>query len=105
MNPLLLGAAVWLVTLIIVESELFRPLRLWVRGRALRSLARRRRTGVVWDRLRYLVSCRLCTGVWVGQAVAHADGHGVLMGLVLSAVAHLLLVVEHYAESRIADAG
>lgn len=48
----------WLVTMILCESELFRPTR---------ELAKR----LHW-KLGYLHSCTLCLGTWVGMAVALA---------------------------------
>lgn len=92
---LALGLVCWLTTLILVESELVRPVRDWVDRchertgaralvgglwvsddgdptvAALASLRRGpRRTHVLWGKLRYLIGCHLCTGTWVGLVLA-----------------------------------
>lgn len=104
MNQLvLLGIVCWLVTLVVVDSELFRPLRIWVAGHRRGADRLPRRPAWLWHKLRYLVACHLCTGVWVGLVLAAAVptvrpfGTGpvgfVLAGLSVKAVGHLTLEV------------
>jgi hypothetical protein len=96
-----LGLVVWLLTEIVVSSELLRPLRHWVAGRseaaqeglwarqgawdALRAsgkrlsanpafLVRARRRATLWAKVSYLVTCHLCAGVWLGIGVAVLAG-------------------------------
>lgn len=87
-----LGLANWIITVILVESELSRPFRLWVSGTHFFAPAR--------PKLAYLVSCHLCTGTWVGLALALVAGSpvpGVLGlvvgGLIYKAVGHVTLEV------------
>lgn len=123
MSPALvlyLGLANWLVTLIVVESELCRPLRERAAGsrlptlrevwralpdEALRSpdigseLQRIKTTPVPRrPKLAYLVSCHLCAGTWVGLAMALVAGSPfpglagvVLGGLTYKALGHVTL--------------
>lgn len=123
-----LGLVNWIATTILVESELTRPLRDWVSGREREARKRdghpavpgfqlvteefvRRVFGLdgprlswrarAWGKARYLVSCHLCTGTWVGLALAVAVpavrpfGTGVvgaiLAGLLFKATGHLVL--------------
>lgn len=96
-ETLALGLVCWLTTLILVESELARPVRefvdrcadrtgprLLVAGQwvpddgdpttaAFATLRRGPRlTHGLWRKLRYLVGCHLCTGTWVGLGLAWA---------------------------------
>lgn len=88
-----LSLVVWLSTAIVVESELCRPVR--------EAVARR------WPgKPAYLVSCSLCTGTWIGLALAAATpyrpirstlplGAWILAGLLYKAVAHLTLILSN----------
>jgi hypothetical protein len=117
MTVVLIGGLVtWLVTKIIVESEITRPLRRFVRRHSsvgafshwmILTLVeptakppKHRWHHVVFDKVDYLLTCHLCTGVWVGLLVAlalPAVGIGyVVTALAYKAVAHLLLGVEKY---------
>jgi hypothetical protein len=86
----LLGLANWIATTIIVESELFRPLRdrlAWEADRAYRPFGSWRFT--VLSKLQYLVGCHLCTGTWVALIEACFVTLGLssgLPGIVLSAL-------------------
>ncbi len=106
-----LGLANWLGTTIIVESELFRPLREWVNNRRIKAEGYTmisERYGVItcpwrcraWGKATYLVSCHLCAGTWVGLAIAAVAGSPVpgvlgfvLGGLVFKAIGHITLEV------------
>jgi hypothetical protein len=89
------GLVCWIATTIIVESELFRPLRDTVVKRRWEHPDDRS----VWQGIDYLLRCHMCTGVWVGIAEAlylgPIYGRGVLgivwTGLLIKAVAHLIL--------------
>lgn len=106
----LLGLVNWLVTTILVESELTRPFRDWVADRHRRaanrwtdSLRRRHhRAEAVWFKLKYLAGCHLCTGTWVGLVMAalvplHLGAPGatgrVLAGLAFKAIGHFTLEI------------
>lgn len=123
MNTLYLGLVCWLATLIIVESELTRPLREWLERRAQRELPvpktipeahvradYRTKNGhifffffgtrPVFEKLRYAVSCHLCAGVWVGVVLAAIFGGPftgpaatAANGLLYKAIGHLTLEV------------
>lgn len=92
---LALGAVTWLVTTIVVESEIFRPLREWVGQRFGEE-----------SKLAYLAHCHLCAGTWVGLLVAAASPYrplastlplgGILLaGLLYKAIAHLILAINN----------
>lgn len=93
-----LGLVCWVATLIVVESELFRPLRDLV-GRPADTTGLRHYAA-------YLVRCHLCAGTWIGLAlglvVTPVVGTGplgrLLTGLAIKAVAHLLLILQHIGE-------
>lgn len=90
MIVLFAGLVNWLVTLIIVESELFREVRDWVDTHAP-------------EKLRYLVHCHLCCGTWIGLALAlvlpgplvavHPLLTWFLNGLLYKAVGHVTLEI------------
>jgi hypothetical protein len=116
------GLVCWLVTLILVESELFRPLRQWLELRrdlavhgpvardwnwrfehapyAVQALHPRRARR--WEKARYFMCCHLCTGVWVGLALGLLLPGPlelwVLNGLLFKAVGHLALCVQKTLE-------
>lgn len=108
---LALGLANWLGTLLITDSKLFQPLRIWVGGWpeyfAIKWMDSTRRWqeafyyGACWvsKKLSMLITCPLCTGVWVGFALAvwapPVFGTDVLAfiltGLVIKALGHFIL--------------
>lgn len=113
---LFLGLVNWLVTLILVESELTRPVREWVNGRRIKAEVcveyphrpREYRNIITcpwrcraWGKAHYLVGCHLCAGTWVGFMLAAAFGGplasgvvGVVSnGLLYKAVGHVTLEV------------
>ena len=85
MEALQLGLVNWLATTIVVESALLEPVRVRVERR--------------WPRLGYLLDCHLCTGTWVGFALAaafrrHPGVAGfVFDALLYKAIGHLVLDV------------
>lgn len=112
---LALGLVDWIVTLIIVESEICRPIREWV-GRqhdkavlnwqnakfVMDPSKKLQRRVVMWAKLRYFIGCHLCTGTWVGLLLAVITpfrplGVGLLgillAGFLYKAVGHLTLIV------------
>lgn len=121
MIVLALALVCWIVTTILVESEATRPLREWltmqadtwtmlyddglVTGDVLRFDHTKE---VFWRKLRYLVSCHLCAGTWVAFALVsivpvHTFGRGfagwLLGGLLVKAIAHLVLVAHKAGEA------
>lgn len=121
MEALHLGLANWLATTIVVESELFRPLRRWLDRRSgrptsalqaiqlLLALAKGQPTSTPgqrwWRKAAYLVSCHLCAGMWIAlvQAVAVGSRPGVVGvvvdALVYKAIGHLVLEAVGVARS------
>lgn len=118
---LALGLVCWIVTAILVESDLFRPLREWLEFEAdtwqqVRDMGdedssfRYKRDvplEVFFRKAKYLVACHLCAGTWVALLLAalidvRPFGHGflgwLLAGLVVKAVAHLTLVLQKAGE-------
>lgn len=98
----LLGFANWLATTIIVESVIFEDVRLTMRraGDRLKSAGRES----VGHKLGYVLGCHLCSGTWVGFALAVAVPNTpfhlrwwlptvVLNGLVIKGIGHALLEV------------
>ena len=104
---IVLGLVNWLATTIVVESELFRPLRAWVDIRHARWVLpdgrRARRHKAAWLKLRYLLACHLCAGTWIGfleaalvPSVRPAGGGFVgwaIAGLAIKAIGHITLEV------------
>jgi Protein of unknown function (DUF1360) len=112
-----LGLVNWLGTMLLVESEFFRPWRDWADHKHGDSIDRAisdpafleqfAQVGEVtetqvlgalqvtgskfWREVRYFVHCHTCTGVWVGFALAACAVHPLilsgLVGFVLSALA------------------
>lgn len=102
MTALYAGLVVWLVTLILVEGEIFRPVREllsgyvpahWVDATPRFKISEYNRR----PKLAYLVGCHLCTGTWVGLGVAFLIPgplpHVVLNGLLYKAIGHVVLEV------------
>jgi amino acid permease len=113
------GLITWLLTKIVVESELVRPIREWADWRrrgaqrayvdTFAGLTMTRytdtRKSAAWRHVCYLLNCHLCTGVWVGLGTAllipgpfeSAVSYPVavvLAGLTYKAIGHLVLVIE-----------
>lgn len=100
---LVLGVVNWISTVLIVDSELIRPVRYWVGLRCDIAHARwavglQRHDAPLWRKLKYLVGCHLCTGTWVGLLMGvfvHPFGGqwwGMLLsGLAFKGVGHLIL--------------
>lgn len=105
MQVLFLGLVTWIATTIVVESELFRPLRAWIGMRGVarkldRDTRRLREDGSsrLWAKAAYLVECPLCTGTWIGLVLAFTFGSPfpglpgtIAGGLLYKAIAHLVL--------------
>lgn len=120
MSAIYLGLVNWLVTLVLVESELTRPVRDFFEDRrnaadefavvtmgnddfteAEQRTAQRRYTA--WSKARYFVSCHLCAGTWVGLLLASLVpgarplGGGalglVLAGFLFKAIGHITLEI------------
>lgn len=104
MTALYAGLVCWLVTTILVEGELLRPLREaaggWVPPYELLGMAD---LPGFWRRpkIAYLIQCHLCTGTWVGLllglVVPGPLSLRLLNGLLYKAVGHLVLVVVNLA--------
>lgn len=112
---IILGIVNWLATMIVVESEICRPLREWVTRRYERydyfeSIVpasdwrqKDHRRLVFWQKVKYLVGCHLCAGTWVGLVLAalvpevRPVGTGfvgwVIAGLAIKAIGHITLEV------------
>ncbi len=90
-----LGLANWVVTLILVEGFVFEWYREGLRMLRQRALTRRQaHRALVLQKWAYLAHCQLCTGVWVGWALAlvvPGPWHWVITGLVYKAIGHLTL--------------
>lgn len=109
------GLVNWLVTTIVVESELARPLRDCVadrreRSRWVEAFGRRMRTPDaadrgVWRWADYLLRCHLCVGVWVafaevawlGPLVGHGVAGFIFSAMLVKAIGHLVLEVRPQA--------
>lgn len=88
------GLVNWIATTILVESELFRPVRQWLERRTDSA----GQWWWAWEKLRYLAGCHLCVGTWVGLTQAATFGSpwrgvwGLLAGgLLYKAIGHLVL--------------
>lgn len=103
MRVLALGLVVWLATTIIVEGVVFDRPRNWLGEKA--------KTNGVAHWFHELLTCHLCTGVWVGFALAIVAGGpfpewwGVIVnGLLYKAVGHLILqlsMLAHWSSVRL----
>lgn len=98
---IILGFAAWIATSTIVEAEIFRD----VREAADRLHNKYNNWGTY--KLRYLIHCHMCTGIWVSALIALFVSPVVSSGFVgwgltalaIKGIAHLLLVVQKLAES------
>lgn len=99
---LALGLAAWIATSTIVEAEVFRDIR--------EACDRVHEKCDNWwtYKLRYLVHCHMCTGIWVSALIAifvPAIASSGLIGwgltaLAIKGVGHSFLVLQKLAESR-----
>lgn len=102
LTMLLLGLAAWIGTSTIVEAEVFRDVR-----EATDKLHDKYDNWLTY-KVRYLVHCHMCTGIWVSAMialfVAPVASSGIvgwgLTALAIKGIAHLALVVQKLAEAR-----
>lgn len=86
---LVLGLACWICTAIVVESEIMRPIR----------------ERCTHPKLRYLVGCHLCSGIWVAAGLvaawfgALAPARFVVTLLAVKGIGHGLLVLQRVLEA------
>ena len=120
------GLVNWLATTILVEAKLLEPVRCWVAGRTPAAEAGWQHDDygdpipLSWQdarpeyirrpKLAYLVGCHLCTGTWVGlamagfvagpftAAVSFPPAAFVLNGLLFKALGHSILHVANLLE-------
>ncbi len=96
-----LGLATWIGTSVIVEAEIFRDVREafdWLHNRYDNWLT---------YKLRYLIQCHMCTGIWVAAIVSllvpPVIGSGFvgwgLTALAIKGVAHLFLVLHKLGDA------
>ncbi len=98
---LLLGLATWIGTSVIVEAEIFRDVR-----QAIDRLDVRYDNWLTY-KLRYLIQCHLCTGIWVAAVislfVAPIASSGVigwgLTALAIKGIGHLFLVLHKLGDA------
>lgn len=96
------GFAVWMGTLVLVEGEIFRDFR------ELFDKLHNRYENWLTYKLRYLVGCHLCTGIWVAAIaslfIPPLIGSGFvgwgLTALAIKGVGHLILVVQKLGEAK-----
>lgn len=117
MEVLLLGLVCWIVTTILVESELTRGVRSYIVGKEqfwrmfdeawrmygdreahAKKMRRVDRRAFLWREARYFIGCHLCTGVWVGLVLSALFGSPwpgfvgwAAGGLLYKAIGHLVL--------------
>lgn len=98
---LLLGLAAWIATSTIVEAEIFRDVREFT------DRLNERHDNWLTYKLRYLVHCHMCTGIWVSAVIALFVAPFVSSGIVgwaltalaIKGIAHLFLVVHKLGDS------
>lgn len=101
---IVLGLANWIITLIIVESELVRPVRQFFDLKTLKE-----DYSDLWHKLSYLVKCHLCTGTWVALLMAAFISPVISVpfagwlftGFIIKAIGHLSLVVHKAGDALI----
>lgn len=99
---ILLGLAAWIATCTIVEAEVFRDVR-----EAVDKLHERKNNWFTF-KLRYLIHCHMCTGIWVSGIIALFVNPIVsggffgwaLTALAIKGIAHLTLVVHKLGEAK-----
>lgn len=93
-EALLLGAAVWFLTTVIVEGEITKECREWIEKRAPKKVG-------------YLVHCHMCAGTWIGLMFGFAFPlalgrpyviRALATGLIYKGVAHLILAANNFLE-------
>jgi hypothetical protein len=97
----LAGLAAWIATSTIVEAEVFRDVR-----EACDKIHEKRNNWWTY-KLRYLIHCHMCTGIWVSAIIAlfiPAFVSGGLFGWALTAlaikgIAHSFLIFQKAAEA------
>lgn len=98
----LAGLAAWIATSTIVEAEVFRDVR-----EACDKLHKKRDNWWTY-KLRYLIHCHMCTGIWVSALIAifipvfvsgGIVGWG-LTALAIKGVAHSFLVFQKFFEAK-----
>lgn len=103
LTMLLLGLAAWIATSTIVEAEIFRDVR-----EAVDKLDNKYSNWLSY-KLRYLINCHMCTGIWVAGVIAVFATPFVSSGIVgwaltalaIKGIAHLALVVHKLADEKI----
>jgi len=98
---ILLGLAAWIATSTIVEAEVFRDVREGC------DKVHAKFNNWWTYKLRYLLHCHMCTGIWVSAVIALFVPPLVMSGFVgwgltalsIKGIAHLFLVVQKLAES------
>ena len=104
---LMLGVANWFATTLVVESELFRPLRQWI-GKHVPDDPESFRDEV-WFKLSYLVGCHMCAGTWVALVMAlfvpplvavPVVGY-LLTALAIKGIGHLVLLLNNMGNATI----
>lgn len=104
---LMLGVANWFATTLLVESEIFRPLRQWVGHRT--EVADAGWRLAFWEKARYMIGCHMCAGTWVALAMAlfvpavvNVPVVGwLLTALVIKGIGHLVLLLNNVGNARI----
>lgn len=99
---IILGFAAWIATSTIVEAEIFRDIR-----EGCDKIHSRFNNWWTY-KLRYLLHCHMCTGIWVAAIISlfvtPVIGSGFvgwgLTALAIKGVAHLLLIIQKLAESK-----
>lgn len=98
---LLAGLAAWIATAVITEAEIFRDVR-----DACDKLHDRHNNWWTY-KLRYLIHCPMCTGIWVSAIIAlfltpivsiPVAGWG-LTALAVKGIGHVFLIVQKAAEA------
>jgi hypothetical protein len=98
---LFLSLATWMITSIVVEAEIFRDVR-----EAFDKLYNRWPNWLTY-KLKYLIGCHLCTGIWVAGIVALAIPPVVSSGfigwaltaLAIKGIAHVFLIAQKAVEA------
>jgi len=102
---LLAGLAAWIGTSIIVEAEIFRDVR-----EAIDRLHDRKNNWWTY-KLRYLIQCHMCTGIWVSGIIAlfvpaivsvPVVGWGIT-ALAIKGVGHSFLILQKYFEAKTSE--
>lgn len=103
-----LGIANWLATTILVEAEITRDYRDWIGKKYdYANEHPRSRSAWGWYKLKYLVGCHLCTGIWVAIVMAAfvpsviatpVVGFG-LTALIIKGIGHMVLVLHKLGEA------